>query len=115
MAGRQDEAVAVGPMGIGGVEFQELGEQHGGDVGRAHRQAGMAGIGLLHRIHAEGADGIGHGAGAVGGNRVIWREPLGLAYKLAPLITPGPRKSMVDDGPSNHFATLRLRLAPCIW
>ena len=62
VAGGEDEAVAVGPVRIGGVEFQELGEQHGGDVGGTHGQAGMAGIGFLDGIHAEGADGIGHGA-----------------------------------------------------
>jgi hypothetical protein len=50
-------------LGIGGVEFQELGEQHGGDIGRAHRQAGMAGIGLLDGIHRQRADRIGHTVG----------------------------------------------------
>ena len=60
MAGREHEAVAVRPVRLGGVEFQELREQHGGDVGRAHRQAGVAGIGLLDGIHGEPADRIGH-------------------------------------------------------
>ena len=60
VAGREHEAVAVRPVRLGSVEFQELREQHGGDVGRAHRQAGMAGIGLLHGIHGEPADRIGH-------------------------------------------------------
>ena len=60
VAGRQDEAVAVRPFRIGGVEFQELREQHGGDVGRAHRQAGMAGIRLLDGIHRQRADRVGH-------------------------------------------------------
>jgi hypothetical protein len=41
VAGRQHETVAVGPGGLGRIELQELGEQHGGDVGRAHGQAGM--------------------------------------------------------------------------
>ena len=60
VAGRQHEAVAVGPVGSLGIEFQEVGEQHGGDVGHAHRQAGMAGIRLLDRIHGQRADGVGH-------------------------------------------------------
>ena len=60
VAGRQHEAVAVRPIGSGGVELQEAGEQHGGDVGHAHRHAGMAGFGLLHRVHGERPDGIGH-------------------------------------------------------
>ena len=37
VAGREHEAVAVGPVGDCGVEFQELREQHRGDVGGAHR------------------------------------------------------------------------------
>ena len=45
VAGRQHEAVAVGPARVGGVEFQEAGPQRGGDVGHAHRHAGMAGVG----------------------------------------------------------------------
>ncbi len=49
--GGQDEAVAIRPSRIGGVEFQELREQHGGDIGGAHRQAGMAGFRLLDSIH----------------------------------------------------------------
>ena len=35
--------------------------QHVGDVGHAHRHAGMAGLGLLDRVHGERADGIGEG------------------------------------------------------
>ena len=60
VAGGQDEAVAVGPMRGFGVEFQESGKQHGGDVGGPQGKAGVAGIGLLDRIHRKGADGIGH-------------------------------------------------------
>ena len=37
--GRQDEAVAVGPGGVARVVFQMPIEQHGGDVGHAHRHA----------------------------------------------------------------------------
>ena len=42
VAGREHEAVAVGPIRMGGVEFQEAGEQHRCHVGHAHRHAGMA-------------------------------------------------------------------------
>ena len=58
--GRQHKAVAVRPFRIGGVEFQELGEQDGGDVGGAHRQAGMAGLGLLDGVHGKATDRVGH-------------------------------------------------------
>ncbi len=60
VAGRQHEAVAVGPIGVRGVELQEAREQHGGDIGHAHGHAGMAGIGLLHGVHGQRPDGIGH-------------------------------------------------------
>src|SRR5690606_5368458 len=36
------------------------GEQHGRDVGGAHRQTGMTRIGLLHGIHGKETDRIGH-------------------------------------------------------
>ena len=79
VASREDEAVAVRPVRVGRVELQELGEQHGCNVGGAHRQARMAGIGLLHRVHGKGADGIGHVAGLFGGimghaRLVLWME-----------------------------------------
>ena len=60
VAGRQHEAVAVRPVRLLRIVFQIAGEQHGGDVGAAHRQAGMAGIGLLDRIHGQEADRVGH-------------------------------------------------------
>ncbi len=60
MAGRQHEAVAVGPGRIGRVEFEVAREQHGRDVGRAHRQAGMAGLRLLDGVHRQRADGVRH-------------------------------------------------------
>ncbi len=62
MARRQHEAVAVGPVRIGGVELVEPGPEHGGNVGHAHRQAGMAGFRLLGRVDGERSDGIGHSA-----------------------------------------------------
>jgi hypothetical protein len=57
MARRQDEPVAVGPVRRGGVEAQVLFEQHGRDVGHAHRHAGMTGIGGGHCVQRQGADG----------------------------------------------------------
>ena len=44
---------------MGRIELQELAEQHRGHIGHAHGHAGMAGIGLLHRIHGQRADGVG--------------------------------------------------------
>ena len=59
VAGREHEAVAVGPIRMLRVELQEPRPQHGGDVGHAHGHAGMAGLRLLDRIHGERADGVG--------------------------------------------------------
>jgi len=66
VAGREDEAIAIRPVRIGGVELHDLGEQYRRDIGDAHRQARMAGIGLLDRVHCQGADGIGHVVGRRG-------------------------------------------------
>ena len=59
MARRQHKAVAVGPVGVAGIEFQELAEQHGGGIGHAQRQARMTRFCRLHRVHRKGADDIG--------------------------------------------------------
>ena len=59
VAVRQHEAVAVGPVRIGRVVPQVIAPQHLGDVGHAHRHAGMAGIGLLHGVHRQRADRVG--------------------------------------------------------
>ena len=75
--GRQDEAVAVRPVRVCGVEFQELREQNRCHVCGPHGQARMAGIGLLHRVHAEGADRIRHGARLFGGMKGHARRFLG--------------------------------------
>ena len=59
VAGREHETVAVRPVRPAGVELHEALEKHGGDVGHAHRHAGMAGFGLFDRIHRQGANGVG--------------------------------------------------------
>ncbi len=59
VSGGEHEAVAVRPMGIGGVEFQKASEQHAGHIGHAHRHAGVAGLGLFDRVHRQRANGVG--------------------------------------------------------
>ena len=73
VAARQDKPVAIGPMGIGRVEFQNVAPENRRDIGHAHRQAGMAALGLLHRIEGEKADRIGHRV--VGHARRHWGSP----------------------------------------
>ncbi len=60
VAGRQHEAVAVGPVGLGRVELQELAPQHRRHIGHAHRHALVSGLGLVDRIHRKDADRVGH-------------------------------------------------------
>ena len=60
VAGGQHEPVAVRPARVGGIELVEAGPQRGGDIGHAHRHAGMAGFRRLHRVDRQRADGVGH-------------------------------------------------------
>ncbi len=55
MAVRQDKPVAVGPVRIGGVEFQVAGKQYGCHVGHAHRGTGVARIGARWTASMESA------------------------------------------------------------
>ncbi len=54
----EDEAVAVGPGGVGGVEFEVVLEEGVGHRRAAHWSAGVARVGFLDRIHREGAEGV---------------------------------------------------------
>ena len=59
MTRRQDKAVAVGPIGCGGIETQMLVEQHGRHIGHAHRHAGMTRIGRRHGVKRQRANTSG--------------------------------------------------------
>ena len=58
VAVRQNEAVAVGPRRLFRIVAQELLPQGVGHRRQGHGRAGMTGVGFLHRIHGEGADGV---------------------------------------------------------
>ena len=58
MAGRQDEAVAVRPDRVGGIEIEQLLPQPIGDRRNAHRGAWMAGIGFLNGVNRQRSDRI---------------------------------------------------------
>ena len=58
VAGAEDEAVAIGPRRIGRVVAHDAAVQDEGGGRHGHRQAGMAGVRLLDRVHREGADGV---------------------------------------------------------
>src|SRR6266540_2388400 len=55
---RQDEPVAVGPVGVRRVVPQMALPQHVRERRQRHRGARMARLRLLHRIHRERADGV---------------------------------------------------------
>ncbi len=58
MPARKDEAVAVRPARVGRVVAQMARPDGIGHRGGAHRQAGVAGVGLLHAIGGEKPDGV---------------------------------------------------------
>jgi hypothetical protein len=55
--GREDEAVAVRPVGIGGVVPQVLRVEQIGQRCQSHGRAGMTRIGLLYGVHRQRAKG----------------------------------------------------------
>ena len=61
MSVRQHEAVAIGPLRIGGIELHVLREQGSRDLGHAERHALMAFAGAQNRIDGEEADRVGQG------------------------------------------------------
>ena len=54
----QHEAVAIWPDRIVGIEAKEALPQREDHRRKRHRRAGVTGIGLLHGIHRQGADGV---------------------------------------------------------
>ena len=107
------EAVAVGPLRIAGVVAQVVAPQHFGDVGHAHRHAGVAGVGFLDRVHREGADRIGKLPAA----RCLHREAIpfcadGSGWKGRAFWTKGPGRAMQGcAGPVTGARDSGLRVA----
>ncbi len=58
VAVRHNEAVSVRPPGVRRVVAQVVVPEDLGDIGHAHGRARVPGLGPLHRVHAEEADGI---------------------------------------------------------
>ena len=58
VAGGEDEAVAIRPVRILGIEVHELGQEDVGHGGGAERQTGVAGVGGLDRVDGEDAQGV---------------------------------------------------------
>ena len=54
----QHEAIAVGPLRVGGVVLHDAGPEHVREGGERHRSAGMPGVRALRRVHGEAADHV---------------------------------------------------------
>ncbi len=55
----QYEAVAVGPVWVGRIVFQELTPKNFSNVGHAHGHTGVAAFGRLHRVGRQEAQRMG--------------------------------------------------------
>jgi hypothetical protein len=61
MTGGEDEAVAVQPLGLGGVADEGFPKQHRPDIRRPEGQAKVAGVALVDGVHGETTGLIGSG------------------------------------------------------
>lgn len=83
----QHETVAVEPLRVVRVVPEEIVPQHFGNIGHAHRHAGMAGFGGFDRIGGEKTDGVGQlAAGGLGHGR-LWKRR-GTPLEAETLILP---------------------------
>jgi hypothetical protein len=116
VAGRQHEAVAVGPVRLAGVVFEELAPEHGGDVGHAHRHAGVAAIGLFDGVHRQDANGVGHGlkvGGHGGPDRFEEKSWRALACKRR-MVKEWPHASAIWRNPATRYRlTSHLQQTEC--
>ena len=128
MAVRQHEAVAVGPVRIGRVVAQVPAPQRDGDLGHAHRRARVPGVRLLHGVHRERADRVGHQVGVAGRRRRLRRAAgvrvvrgndrghCGVRSRQEPAIFRRPAGAALgpdnraDAGPAPHRRPARLPL-----
>src|SRR5262249_27860608 len=58
VAGREHEAVPVGPIRPAWIELEDVAKQNGGDVGHAHWHARVPRTGLLDGVHGERTDRV---------------------------------------------------------
>lgn len=62
---RQDEAIAIRPLGIGRIILQMFCEERCGRIRHAHRHPGVTAIGGLDRVHRLGAHHIEKAEGTI--------------------------------------------------
>ena len=92
VAAGQHEAVAPGPGGsVGSCRMQALVEQVRGRR-EAHRRAGVARAGGLHRVHGERARHVDRGVGRGRSTRAAGRcSPAGPCSRAGPVVVGRPR------------------------
>ena len=78
----QHKAVAVGKVGVGRVVLQIVTPQDFGDIRHTHGRTGVAAVGFLHGIHAEGTNGIGT-VTTTGHEQLLWLARRGLSVGKA--------------------------------
>ena len=113
----EHEAVAVGPVRVRRVVPQVPAPQRHRHLGHAHRCAGVAGIGRLHGVHRERADGVGHHVGigvgggcgmtAPDGRRARERRLLFYAARRRPPAAVDLPQGSPGAGLRRHAATMR--------
>jgi hypothetical protein len=94
MPGRQHEPVPAKPLVIARVMHHHLLEQQVRQRRQAHRRAGMAAAGLLHRIGGEQPDGINRAHVDVGPASPLGQRP---EQRRVPVLQAGTRR--VRRGP----------------
>ena len=93
VAGAEHEAIAVRPLGVGGVVLHDPREEQVRGRGHRQRQAGVTAVGGLHRVHREGADRVDRALVDVGGGHapVLSRSPHRRNSSGDPRVTRLPR------------------------
>ena len=122
---REHEAIAVRPARICRVVPQKIPPQDLGDVGHAHRHAGVSGVRALHRVHGQCADGVGefaacsHAAlGAARGRLLSLRRQVprfgsrrahGAGARILHQSRPLLNRAGIIQGPEPAYAPRRLK------
>ena len=106
----QYEAVAVGPVRVGGVVLQVVIPQHLGYVSHPHGRTGVATVGFLYGIHAQGANGIGKFS--AGGRHRFLQGGLAEGAQNGSVFSRKRRRTANKEGKISVFGGLRLRWVP---
>jgi len=112
VARAEDEAVPVRPCGVGGIDPQEAPEDGVGERRQRHGGARMAGVGALHGVHRQTADGVdrepcdvcaaGPAGCCGGGSRFSRGGHLLRSYRRRQLESANRERAVLRRGRRNH-------------